>query len=303
MCYAGTSNSVMNNNEYIADDTTFCIVGLGLMGGSFARALREFVLGPNSRLAAIDRDAEVLARAAESGVIDEGFLPPDAPAALERAGVVIVCLYPAQTIRFLQENALFFKRDAIVTDISGVKGGLEGIRPALAAAGAAFDFISGHPMAGGEKEGFANARAGLFAGRNYILIPSPENRPENIAFLKTLMYKLGFSRIIETDAATHDGKIAFTSQLCHIIACALVAGAEDTSVTCFGGGSFEDLTRIAMINAPLWTELFIANKAALLDRIADFEASLTSFKSLLEDSAADSLCQALTAAREKRAAM
>ncbi|MDR2491646.1 MAG: prephenate dehydrogenase, partial [Spirochaetaceae bacterium] len=183
----------------IYNNKTFCIVGLGLMGGSFARALREFALCPDARIAAIDKDAHifaidkdagVLARAVESGVIDDGVLPSDAPSVLGRADVVIVCLYPAQTSSFLRENAPFFKRGAIVTDISGVKGALESIRPALAAAGA-FDFISGHPMAGGEKEGFANARANLFQGRNYILIPAPENKPENIAFLKTLIHALG----------------------------------------------------------------------------------------------------------------
>ena len=282
-------------------DKTYGIAGFGLMGGSFAMALRAEVLGKGGKIFALDPKKAALEYARELGVIDEGFAPESAAAMLARCDVVFVCLYPRQTRDFLHTYRRAFKHGAIVTDISGVKGELA--EQSGAFAGADFDFISGHPMAGSEKEGFLHASPAIFRGRNYILLPAPHNDPEHIAFLKKLIYKLGFARIIETDAATHDHKIAFTSQLCHIIAAALVDSAEDTGVTSFGGGSFEDLTRIAMINAPLWSELFLSNRAALLSRIDLFEQSLDSLRAMLEAGDAPALAAALRAVREKRLAM
>ena len=117
------------------------------------------------------------------------------------------------------------------------------------------------------------------------------------------MTDLGFTRIIETDAQVHDHKIAFTSQLCHVIAAALVNSAEDTQITAFGGGSFEDLTRIAMINAPLWTELFAANKMELLGHIDSFQQSLSELRHHLETDNQQAMCQLLEGVRTKRIAM
>jgi prephenate dehydrogenase len=165
------------------------------------------------------------------------------------------------------------------------------------------DFICGHPMAGSEKEGFANSSDFIFVERNYILMPLASNKKENLEFFKTLMHKIGFSRITETDFESHDRKIAFTSQLCHIIASSLVESAEDAEITAFGGGSFEDLTRIAMINAPLWTELFLANKRYLLPQIAMFENSLEKIKLLIENNNDDELTHVLEGIRKKRTAM
>ncbi|MEE1000307.1 MAG: prephenate dehydrogenase dimerization domain-containing protein, partial [Treponemataceae bacterium] len=121
--------------------------------------------------------------------------------------------------------------------------------------------------------------------------------------LKEIATKIGFSRIIKTDAKIHDHKIAFTSQLCHVIASALVDSAEDTNVTAFGGGSFEDLTRIAMINAPLWTELFIADKDELLGHISEFQSSLESLKSAIENEDTEKLNGYLANVRSRRIAM
>ncbi|MBR4012648.1 MAG: prephenate dehydrogenase, partial [Spirochaetaceae bacterium] len=114
---------------------------------------------------------------------------------------------------------------------------------------------------------------------------------------------IGFGRIIETNAEIHDHKIAFTSQLCHVIASALVDSAEDTNVTAFGGGSFEDLTRIAMINAPLWTELFIADKKELVNHISEFQASLETIKAAIENEDSEKLNGYLSNVRSRRIAM
>jgi prephenate dehydrogenase len=210
-------------------------------------------------------------------------------------------LYPSACITFLQKHRENFKSGAIVTDISGVKTTI--FRELHAFLRADVDYIPGHPMAGSEKEGFVHASGSIFQNRNYILMPIPENRPQNIEIFKNILSYIGFSRVIETDSATHDHKIAFTSQLCHIIAAALVDSAEDTRITAFGGGSFEDLTRIAMINAPLWTELFLANRDELLAHIDKFERALGNVKNMIERNDKAALEQNLQETREKRIAM
>jgi prephenate dehydrogenase len=219
---------------------------------------------------------------------------------LERCDVVFLCLNPSTLLRFIKQWEASFKSGALLTDIAGIKGSIaaaaEQFRPDV-------DFIPGHPMAGAEKGGFGNAGQCSFQGKNYILAPVGRNRGENLEFLKSLIYRMGFSRITEVSAAVHDHKIAFTSQLCHVIAAALVDCESDTAITRFGGGSFEDLTRIAMLNAPMWTELFIENKPALLERIAQFEQSLDELKTLIGSGEAEALEKRLSAVRVRRAAM
>ena len=134
-------------------------------------------------------------------------------------------------------------------------------------------------------------------------MPQPSNKIENIDLLKNLITKLGIKRIIETDYKTHDHKIAFTSQLCHVIASSLVDSAEDNKITAFGGGSYEDLTRIALINAPLWTELFLSNKEELLSMISIFEKSLLKIKNAIIEDDSIELNKILSSVRQKRTEM
>ncbi len=283
---------------------TYGLVGLGLMGGSFARAIRERVLsrpGSTGRILACDMNAASLSQSAADGIIDKGFSPQEVPSMLAQCDLVFICLYPRATLEFMAEHRESFRPGSIVTDISGVKAGIVRRLPEILREDV--DFISGHPMAGSEKEGYSHASARIFGGRNYILMPLEQNKPEHLEFFKNLVTDLGFSRIIETDFRVHDHKVAFTSQLCHVIAAALVDSAEDTRITAFGGGSFEDLTRIAMINAPLWTELFADNKAELLGHIEGFQRSLDEFRGCLEADDTETLCRLLESVRAKRTAM
>jgi prephenate dehydrogenase len=158
-------------------------------------------------------------------------------------------------------------------------------------------------MAGSEKGGFAQAKRCTFHGKNYILTPLKRNTGEHLEFLKALIYRMGFGRITETTAEEHDRKIAFTSQLCHVIAAALIDCEGDTGITRFGGGSFEDLTRIAMLNAPMWTEIFLENRTELLARIAQFEGSLDKLKTYIAGGERDALLENLALVRDRRAAM
>ncbi len=285
-------------------DLTYGIVGLGIMGGSLAKAIRENILsisGAKGRVLACNRSTACLSQAKAEGVVDQTFTSDKVRDMLPECDVVYICLYPHATLDFLQANKDAFKSGAIVTDISGVKGIFEASLPDLLRPDV--DFVIGHPMAGGEKEGYAASSAKFFVRHNYILIPQPFNKEEDLQLMRDLVTAMGFTRITETDCQTHDYKIGFTSQLCHVIASALVESAGDEGITAFGGGSFEDLTRIAMINAPLWTELFISNKEKLVDHIDRFVGKMTEFRNLIDGSDSEGLKALLEDTRERRMRM
>jgi prephenate dehydrogenase len=270
------------------------------MGGALAMALRRAGV---RRLLACDIDGGTL-EAARPGLIDEGWLTGEDAAPddmLAQCDVVFLCLNPSTLIRFMDRSMAAFRPGTLITDIAGVKSAIvtyleKNLRDDL-------DFIPGHPMAGAEKGGFANAGLCDFRGKNYILTPLKRNRPENLDFLRDLIYRMGFGRITETAAADHDRNIAFTSQLCHVIAAALIDCEADPEITRFGGGSFEDLTRIAMLNAPMWTELFLENRAELLRRIEQFEGSLDALKAMVAGEQAGELEARLSLVRDRRTLM
>lgn len=285
-------------------NAVYGIVGLGIMGGSFAKSIRQNILsqaGSTGKVLVCNRSTACLSQAKSEGVADGTYTSDKVAEMLSLCDVVFICLYPHATLDFMKEHKEHFKSGAIVTDISGVKGIFEKSMPEILRPDV--DFIIGHPMAGGEKEGYANSKAQFFIDHNYILCPSNFNKAENLDFMRTLVTEMGFSRITETSCDTHDWKIGFTSQLCHVIASALVESAEDPEITAFGGGSFEDLTRIAMINAPLWTELFISNKEKLVSHIENFEKQLERFKKYISEEDSDSLREMLSHTREQRLKM
>lgn len=299
-------------------DMTFGFVGLGLMGGSIAKGIKDKIFGglysaggnrfennSTGKIFALDKNSDSLQKALDGKIIDKGFSVDSAAEMLAQCDFVFICLYPKMTLEFLQTHADCFKPGSVVTDISGVKtliaktffeNDRTGIRSDV-------DFVLGHPMAGNEREGYDFSNGCIFEGRNYILMPEKSNKPESLALVRELVTKLGIKRIIETDYKTHDHKIAFTSQLCHVIASALVDSAEDSNITAFGGGSYEDLTRIALINAPLWTELFLSNKDELLSMISGFEKSLGRIKTAVKENDSDSLNSFLQSVRNKRSEM
>ena len=283
---------------------TYGIVGLGIMGGSLAKAIRNNILsmnGAEGKILACNRSTACLESAKSEGVADKTYTSDKVQDMLPLCDVVYICLYPHATLEFLKVNRDCFKSGAIVTDISGVKGIFEKELPSIIRSDV--DFIIGHPMAGGEKEGYAHSSADFFINRNYILIPQGFNKKEDLDLMRLLITEMGFSRITETTCDIHDYKIGFTSQLCHVIASALVQSAEDEEITAFGGGSFEDLTRIAMINAPLWTELFISNKDKLLEHIDNFEQKLDDFRLAIATEDSTKLQSLLADTRDKRLRM
>ncbi|MDR0455781.1 MAG: prephenate dehydrogenase [Treponema sp.] len=280
------------------EECTIGIAGMGLMGGAIALALRNRCGVMRNNLLACDIDRNALTLAEEAGIA-QGWTG-GAGEMLARCDVVFLCLGPAALLQFLDEWEHSFKPGALVTDIAGVKESIaaraEKLRPDI-------EFIPGHPMAGAEGGGFAAAARCNFQGKNYILTPLTRNRPENLLFLKDLIQRMGFGRITETSPADHDRKIAFTSQLCHVIAASLIDCEADINIARFGGGSFEDFTRIAMLNAPMWAELFTVNRKTLLERINQFENSLGEIKALIRDGKTAEMEQRLTRVRERRTAL
>jgi len=285
-------------------NANYGIVGLGIMGGSIAKSIRQNILsqsGSTGKILVCNRSTACLSQSIAEGVSNIVYTSDNVAKMLPDCDVVFICLYPHATLDFLKEHRDHFKSGAIVTDISGVKGIFEKALPEILRPDV--DFIIGHPMAGGEKEGYTNSDAKFFVNHNYILCPQDFNKAENLDFMRTLVAEMGFTRITETTCDIHDWKIGFTSQLCHVIASALVESAEDPEITAFGGGSFEDLTRIAMINAPLWTELFISNKEKLVNHIENFEKQLEKIKMLIQEENSEALSEMLSHTREQRLKM
>lgn len=275
------------------------IIGLGMMGGAIADALRKQDF---EYIAAFDMNQEVLEEALKQGVIDFGTTDKDQmKEILSSSDLVFLCLYPKAAISFVNEMMPYFKSGSILTDIIGIKvPTIDAITPNLRDDIA---YIPGHPMAGSEKEGFGGANSSIFENRNYVLVPLRSSDRDKIEYLKEIISDMGFSNIVETTAIEHDKKIAFTSQLCHVIASALVDSEDDLTITDYEGGSFGDLTRIAMINAPMWTEIFIENKDLLLEQIDEFEDSMKKLREYISNSDSKNLEDTLRDVRRKRVAM
>lgn len=343
-----------NTTQFRSDlsSLTYGFIGLGLMGGSLAKAIRKYVicdesntidftgnldladcskitgnLNSNGKIFAMDISKNSLEDACLDGTIDKGFSECEIEHMLKVCDVVFICLYPKATLEFLTKYQNCFKSGAVVTDIAGVKHQL---LSQLVWTRSDVVFVPGHPMAGSEREGFTHASSEIFKGRNYIFMEpvvancvsvttdsnnttdnttnnatdnATDNATRALNTIKQLATVIGFTRIIETTPENHDHKIAFTSQLCHVIASSLVDSAEDTDITAFGGGSYEDLTRIAMINAPLWTELFLANKEQLLDHIKSFQSSLVNLTNAIETDNSEDLMAYLENVRQRRISM
>lgn len=234
------------------------IVGLGLIGGSLAKALRA--CGEFS-VAGIDRDESAVREALACGAVDRAGTEDD----IRSADILFLCLYPRAAAAFTREHLGSIRPGCLVTDTCGIKSWLCPRMEALARE-RGFVFVGGHPMAGKEKNGFAASDGGLFRGASYILVPCGAPR-EAVERLKALAPKLGFARTVETTPEEHDRIIAFTSQLPHVLACAYVRSPQCPKHGGFSAGSYRDVSRVANINEAMWTELFLENRAALVQEL------------------------------------
>lgn len=249
------------------DKMNFCIVGLGLLGGSYAMGLTE----KGHTVTAVDVRPEAIDWAKRRGIITEGTVEGFAPL-LEAADAVVMCLYPDLAASWLREHQTHFKPGVLVTDVCGVKGHYVGEVQSFLRADA--EFIACHPMAGREVSGVEYADNTMFHVANFLITPTEKNTRRGIAFAHALASELGFARVTELSCAEHDKVIGYVSQLTHAIAVSLMNANDDPHLVDYTGDSFRDLTRIAKINDKLWSELFFANREALCAEIDAFTAAL-----------------------------
>lgn len=251
------------------------VVGLGVIGGSYVQALK----GLGHEVYGVDTDVKTLQQAKNDGCIIEGYT--DGHDIISRSDLTIICLYPSLVLDFLKEHT--FKKGSIVTDVVGIKSYF--LEEALKLIDDDVEYVSGHPMAGREKKGYAYASKEVFKKANYIVIVHQQNKKESIAFMCDFVTKLGFKSVKIMSPYDHDEIISFTSQLPHAIAVALMnSDSQKYDTGKYIGDSFRDLTRIANINADLWSELFLNNKNFLLDSMERFEEKFDMLKqALIED--------------------
>ena len=275
-------------------DITFGIIGLGLIGGSYAKALKNLKV---KNIIGVDSNPIVAMMAKDEGVITENC--NDSMEPLKRADVIICALYPAAVLNFVQKNVQYFKKDMLFTDVMGIKGDvLEQVDELL---GAEQDFVSGHPMAGREGQGYGQSAAEIFNGANYIIVPRVHNNKDKIAWLKKFAYELGCKNVVEVTAKEHDEIIAYTSNLPHAMAIALINSDSMTpNNKYFIAGGFRDATRVADINVALWADLFVSNRKNVISEIAKLQQQLERWSNALEKGSKEELEQMMLSAKEKR---
>ena len=270
------------------------IVGLGLLGGSYARVLKRF----GFHISAITKEQSSIDYAINEGMIDEGSTELDEKI-IGGADLVIFALYPHVFVEWITRNQKLLKSGAIITDVTGVKGSIvykiqDILREDV-------EFIAAHPMAGREVSGVENSSDKLFSGANYIVTPTDKNTPEAINTCLELGRLLGFSNVTTLSPEEHDEMIGFLSQLTHCIAITLMTCNDKDNMEKFTGDSFRDLTRIARINDLMWSELFVANKEALLNQMDMFMDKFKELKSMLEADDIDGMRKMMRHSTERRA--
>ena len=270
------------------------IVGLGLLGGSYAKVLKRF----GFHISAITLEQSSIDYALKEGIIDEGTTELDADM-IGDADLVIFALYPHVFVEWIEKNQGLLKSGALITDVTGVKGSIvykiqEMLRPDL-------EFIAAHPMAGREVSGVENSTDKMFVGANYIVTPTEKNTQGAIQTCLELGRLLGFSNVTTLSPEEHDEMIGFLSQLTHCIAITLMTCNDKENMEKFTGDSFRDLTRIARINDVMWSELFVANKAALLEQMTLFIDKFNELKTMLETEDIDSMRAMMRHSTERRA--
>ena len=270
------------------------IVGLGLMGGSYARALKR--LGFD--VSAIDRDEEAIAYALKEKIIARGT-SGDGEDLIRKAEAIIFALYPGIFPDWVREHQHLFRPGLMMTDVTGVKSRIVYEIQALLREDA--EFIAAHPMAGRELSGVQNSDDRIFRDANYIIVPTEKNTAKGIEWCGMLGRLLGCGKISVLSPEEHDEMIAFVSQLTHCIAVSLMTCSDNTHLADYTGDSFRDLTRIARINDRMWSELFMMNREPLLRQMDTFLRELTDFRNMLEQGDTEGMRAKMRLSTERRA--
>lgn len=260
---------------------TIAIVGLGLIGGSFARAFKKYT---DHTVIGFNRTKSTAETALQQGAIDAIGTEEN----LRQADVVLLSMYPKVSCDFVEEHIDSFKPGCIITDDCGVKGYLVERLTGLCREHGLY-YVGGHPMAGREVSGYKASTADLYKGASMLLIPTEASTPEIVHNIKSLFAEIGFSQLVITTAEHHDRMIAYTSQLCHIISSAYIKSPSELEHKGYSGGSYRDLTRVAYLNETMWTELFIENRQPLVAEIDEMIHHLTEYRDAIAQEDADTL--------------
>lgn len=253
------------------------IVGLGVIGGGYAMALKE---AGYKDIYGVDINKETLKKAKNMNIIKEGFLSEEK--IIGEADLIVLAIYPNLVKNFIMRNRNKFKKGALITDVTGIKQLF--INEIVEILPENIDFVFAHPMAGREKKGIDYATNEVFKGANFLIVETERNKEENIRKIEELALQMGFEHIKRTTPTFHDEMISFTSQLPHVLAVSLInSDIEGRNTGQFIGDSYRDLTRIANMNEKLWSLLFLGNKKNLLTSMNNFEREFDKIKKCIEE--------------------
>ncbi len=271
------------------------IIGLGLIGGSMAKAIRlnteHYVLG-------MDIDRKIVTKAKIIEAINEELTEKN----IGDCDMIILALYPDATVKTVKKYAHLIKKGAYLIDCGGVKEKVCDNIPQIARENG-FIFVGGHPMAGIEKIGFKYSNAEIFAEASMILTPDDNVKVEDLVNIKIFFLSIGFGKITVKTARDHDRIIAYTSQLAHVLSNAYVKSETAKEHKGLSAGSFKDLTRVAYLNETMWTELFFENKSNLISELNTLINNLSEYKAALEKNDEDKLKELLKIGRETKEAL
>lgn len=279
--------------DKITPQTKILIVGLGLMGGSYARALSR----KGYSVRAITPVQDDIDYAVAGGFLEQGFTEVT-PEILAWPDLIVFALYPHIFTEWIDRYGPLLKPGTLLTDVTGVKGcvvhKIQDMLPPDV------EFIAAHPMAGRERSGVQHSDDQVFAGANYIVVPTERNTEHAISLCEQLGRELGFFRISRLDVRSHDKMVAFLSQLTHCIAVALMCSNDIPGFEAYTGDSFRDLTRIARINDEMWSELFLLNKDALLEEMDLFMEQFSRMRDMLRNDDKEGLRRMMRLSGERR---
>lgn len=283
----------MSKFTLINKDYKILVVGLGLLGGSYAQGLTDvgFYVG------AIDIDQEAIDYALSKGIIQSGKTNVEKDY-VSQFDLIIFALYPKIFVKWLRDYQMYLKPGAIITDVTGVKSWLndeikEFIRDDV-------EYVLAHPMAGREVYGVKNADKSIFKGANYIVIPNEKASEDAINLVEDLGRLLGFKNVVRLNNVEHDEMIGFLSQLTHCIAVSLMTCKESKHLVEYTGDSFRDLTRIARINENMWSELFLLNKEELLDQMELFLKQFNKLKETIKNDDVEAMKEIMRVSTKNR---
>ena len=270
---------------------TVGILGLGLIGGSLARA---YALAGHT-VYAKDNDEKTLSFAILSGAV-RGKLDETTAC---KCDLIFLAVYPGDCAGWLEENGRYLRKDALVLDCCGIKKEVCA-RCFPVAKEYGFTFVGGHPMAGSQFSGFKYSRADLFQGAPMVLVPPRYDDIELLQRIKDALAPCGFGMFSVTSAEDHDQMIAFTSQMPHVLSNAFIKSPTAQRHKGFSAGSYKDLTRVAWLNAPMWSELFLENRENLLFELDTYMNALQAYRDALANRDADTLTALLEAGKKAK---